>query len=99
MKFTIKKAQEYIIELPDATFLKDAFGSFFRINEDQTATVIKDRSIDEIKAFDLDPMIRRCNMGSAFGWMTESQIREIQPSNEDEFNNAIHRTLNTITNE
>jgi len=99
MKLTIKKAQEYVIEIPDSTFLKDSFGAYFRINDDNTATVIKDRSIAEIMAFDLDPMIRRCTMGSAFGWMTETQIKELQPSNEDEFNNAIHRTLNTITNE
>ena len=99
MKLVIKKSQDYIIELPDSTFLKDAFGAYFRINQDQTVTVVKDRSIEEINAFDLEPYIKRCNMGSAFGWMTESQIREIQPSNEDEFNNAIHRVLNTITNE
>jgi hypothetical protein len=99
MKLVIKKAQEYIIELPDSTFLKDALGAYFRINQDQTVTVVKDRSIEEIKAWDLEPTIRRSSISATFGWMTESQIKEIQRSIVDEFNNVIHRTLNTITNE
>jgi hypothetical protein len=98
MKLTIKRQQEYTIELPDTKFLKNKFGYYFRINGDDTATVIKENTLEDIK-LSLDPTITRCSMSFAFGWMTENQISELQLSNEDEFNNAIDRTLNTITNE
>jgi hypothetical protein len=99
MKLTIKKVKDHVIEIPDSAFLTDGYGAYFRINKDQTVTVIKDRSIEQIHSLDIDPTIRRCSLGSAFGWMNESQLEEIQPSNEDTFNNALHRVLNTVTNE
>jgi hypothetical protein len=95
MKLTIKKQQEYTIEFPDTKFLKNKFGYYFRINGDDTATVIKENTLEDIKLC-LDPTITRCSMSFAFGWMTEDQIIELQLSNEDEFSDVFHKVLNII---
>jgi hypothetical protein len=98
MEITIQTRQEKRVSLPDSRYLKH-LSCYYRLNGDSTVTVIRDQPLESIFNFGLHPYIIRESINDAFGYLSDAQINLIEVINEDTFNNAIHRVLNTITNE